>query len=281
MTTDQAQNTFPPLQKSKKVWFIIAAALLFPVILLIFATVQPKVFFDKSTLYYQLSANIFYIHWSVFLFLTVVFLHLIGKVSFKELGLEARKMGSVLWLFPAVWILEQLVLVIITLINSGEFRLNEIWLSNESILKAISSFISNLVATGLNEEVFFRGFLFIQLFLIFKAKIVGKNNRIYSLIISALLSSLIFAGCHLQFKSNTFLFLMLGGVVGCTIYFLTNNIFYGILLHGFFNSPLPLLPSEGDTAKFIVLGIIFAIIIMLSLKKRFRKKENLEIDNVE
>ena len=258
---------FPTSQEPKKWPFILITIFLFPIILLVVASMQPKIFFDKGSNFYLFSANIFYIHLSIFLLLTVVFIHFIGKVKFNELGLSFEKLKSVLWLVPVIWILEQLILFILSWFGLSTFSLNEIWLTNNSSTKALSSFIANTIATGLNEEVFFRGFLFTQFFILIMRRLKGSNKRNYAFIFAALISSLIFAMCHLQASLDAILFLTFGGLVGSTIYYLTNNIFYGIILHGFFNSPLPLLKCDEMTSKLVVLGIIIVIIILISVRK--------------
>lgn len=262
---------FPTSQEPKKWPFILMAVFLFPIILLVVASMQPKIFFDKNSNFYLFSANIFYIHLSIFILLTVGVIHYFGKVKFNELGLSFEKLKYVLWLVPVIWIVEQLILFIVSWFGLSTFSLNEIWLTNNSSTKALSSFVANTIATGLNEEVFFRGFLFTQFFIILNRRLKGSNKRNYAFIFAALLSSLIFAMCHLQASLDAILFLTFGGLVGSTIYYLTNNIFYGIILHGFFNSPLPLLKCDEMTAKLVVLSIIIGIIILISVRK-FKNK---------
>ena len=83
--------------------------------------------------------------------------------------------------------------------------------------------------------------------------------------------------CHLQSSLEVIMFLTFGGLVGSTIYYVTNNIFYGIILHGFFNSPLPLIKCDEMTAKLVVLIVIIGIIALISVRKLKNRKTELVI----
>jgi membrane protease YdiL (CAAX protease family) len=146
--------------------------------------------------------------------------------------------------------------------------MHPIWIESSSILKAVSSFIANVVGTGLNEETFFRGFLFTQLFLYFRKFRQGSAHQLIPFLPAAIVSSVLFALCHFQFNVAAFSFFMIGGMLGCWIYYVTNNIFYGIILHGFFNAPLPLIECSDDLAKIIVFNIITIIVCTQYFKRR-------------
>jgi membrane protease YdiL (CAAX protease family) len=266
--TDKIPINFASIQNPKNWKFIVTAILLFPTILLLVASFQPRILFDKDSIYYLFSVSVIYIHLPIFLLLTVIFIHAIGKIKFNDIGLRIGDLKSALWLFPTVWVCEQLVLLKLSIFNLIELKPNEIWTSNDLTIKTISSFITNTLATGLNEETFFRGFLFTQLFLIFRKNQSESPKQLKAVFQAAIVSSVVFAISHFQFSIGAFSFLIFGGLIGCWIYYSTNNLFYGIILHGFFNSPLPLLRCNENIDKFVVLSIIICIILIRHLKKR-------------
>ncbi|MBK9734422.1 MAG: CPBP family intramembrane metalloprotease [Saprospiraceae bacterium] len=63
-----------------------------------------------------------------------------------------------------------------------------------------------------------------------------KENprQLKAYILSAIVSSIVFAICHFQFNIGAFFVFGFGGLIGSWIYYSTNNLFYGIILHGFF-----------------------------------------------
>jgi membrane protease YdiL (CAAX protease family) len=258
--------------KVKNSIFLIISTLLFPAILLIIATLQPKVFFNKESIFYSLSFSVLYIHILLFILLTFFFINRIGQLPFADLGLNKKDFLKALWLIPVVWFSEQILLLILSFTTNTEIKLNDIWLNQNSIIKAISSFLANTVATGLNEETFFRGFLFVQFFHHFEN--FFNNKKLKAFFLAAFLSSVIFSLCHLQFSISALAFLMVGGLVGATIYYLTNNLFYGIILHGFFNSPLPIFECSDSYAKLTILLIIAIVVIIDVIKKRTHNTGN-------
>lgn len=258
--------------------FLIMSIFLFPVILLIILTFQPRVMYNKESIFYLLSTNILYIHLIIFLLLVIVFINKIGKVSLADLGLNKKDFVKSLWLIPIVWLLEQIFLLGFVFFTNYGIKINEVWLDQNKAIKELSYFVANTIATGLNEESFFRGFLFLQFFHHFKNNFI-HNNKLKAFLFAAFFSSVVFSLCHLQFNLVVFAFLIVGGLIGVVIYVLTNNLFYGIILHGFFNSPLPLIESSDGHAKLsvlLVIGIVVMtdVLIKSNTHRYFNKNDN-------
>jgi hypothetical protein len=254
------ENWLPEKLVSYK--FLMVATLLFPVVLVLAASFQPRMFFDQETLWYKYSASIFYLHWIIFSVLTLFFICKYGGLKFSDIGLKSSQALSLLWIPPIIWIAEQIVLSVLIPFGLAEFRLNEVWLTQATATRSISSFFANLLATGINEETFFRGFVFAQLYRRFGGEAANKSLQLKPFIITTLIASVIFAVMHLQVRPAVLLILMLGGIIGCLVYIRTRNLFVGISLHGVFNSPMPLLETGEVTAKIVVIALmlIFALI---------------------
>lgn len=252
--------------------FLIIATLLFPVVLLIAASFQPRIFFDKASFWYLFSASIFYLHWIIFGVLTLLFVCKFGGLNLSDIGLKSRQAISILWIPVVIWIAEQVVLTVLVPFGLAEFRLNEIWLSQPTATRSISSFFANLLATGINEETFFRGFLFAQLYRKFGGESANESLQLKPFLIATLIASLVFAVMHLQFQPAALLFLTLGGIIGCLVYARTRNLFVGIALHGVFNSPMPLFQTGENTAKIVVLGLMLIFILIYPLLNNNRTK---------
>ena len=122
--------------------------------------------------------------------------------------------------------------------------------SESSNLSVFYRGISVLIIAPIFEELFFRKFLFGELF------------KKYSLTVSILASSICFSAIHLpSYRSliPTFIF----GIIACLIYKKTRNIFYTIILHFFINLSWLLLMSYGKSYYEWIYGLNYNVIYWL------------------
>lgn len=161
-----------------------------------------------------------------------------------------------------------MVLALLVPFGFAEFKLNEIWLSQNETIKLISLFFANLLATGINEETFFRGFVFAQLYRKFGGESANEKLQLKPFLTATFTASLVFAVMHLQFQPAAFLFLTIGRIIGCLVYARTRNLFVGIAPHGVFNSPMPLLQTKDGIAKIAVIILMLVFILIYPFLKK-------------
>lgn len=236
-------------------WFAFGTVLLFPIVLLTWASLQP-ISLRENSLALLLSLNIYWIHGLTFLVLTC-FIILVGKLRLGDLGLKANLIPQAAGTVGVAWLLAQVFLVCLMPLGYAEVQLNQLW--TEAAADNILSFFANLLATGINEESFFRGFLFMQIYLLLSAKVASTRWNVKAFISATAISSLLFAFAHFRTDPADIAFLTFGGIVGVFIYSRTKNLFIGIGLHGLFNSPLAILECSPSVAKIVVLASLVII----------------------
>lgn len=235
--------------------FLALALLAFPVVLLVSATLRPRAWWDPAGPAHSFGIHIISIHWPIFLGVTFLVVHLFGKVSFRDMGLRREQLASALIWTAIAWVLLQVIVAMGQVLASGEWAMSSTWGEPRSSQEEIFSFLANTLGTGLNEEVFFRGFVFVQLLGFFS----GRMAPGIAFSVAVVASALLFALAHLQVSLTPLAFLSIGGVIAALLYARTGNLFLSMGLHGLFNAPMVILSVDETFAKVAVLIIVALI----------------------
>ena len=147
----------------------------------------------------------------------------------------------------------------------GQLSRNGAW-GELSATSVLGNLVSQLFGNALQEEIVWRGFVFVQLFLFLKGR---RTKR--PLLTSLLISQTFFALLHIPFQLITrgsslaalpFWILATGvaGVIFAVLYIKTQNLFVSVGFHALFNEPTqlfapPIDPSQIPTTIVTLLGL--------------------------
>lgn len=126
-----------------------------------------------------------------------------------------------------------------------------------------------MFGNALLEEIVFRGFLFVQLFLL-----CGKiKHHPFRVTAAMLISQTIFALMHVPNRNYSgyagmefvydFIQLVILGTVFCLLYWLTRNLFMVVGVHALVN--ISMLLRKSDYAQVSMLGTLLLLVILLPL----------------
>jgi len=189
------------------------------------------------------------------------------NLRWRDFGLKAASLLPAIVLILGLWLLMNVGLLILALIQGSEISFANDW-QTTGIIAVFGILISQLFGNALIEESLFRGFLIPQLFL--KLKGVGDNPFPRGLIYAVILSLVVFTLQHLMNLSNTgigsvlqtmFGIFLVGGLF--TVFYLrTKNLFLTIGFHALNNAPTPIFQSTeaGAQGTMIVLGILLLLL---------------------
>lgn len=216
-----------------------------------------------------LSANL------IGLFVEVaVFLLLIAKVTPRELGLRKNKLLPGVFGFLLFWFAVHLVNLGVNLFTGSRI------VFNDNITKypgdLIGGLLGQLFGNALLEEIVFRGFLFVQIFLLCSA-IKRRPARVSAAIF---ISQAIFALMHIPNRIYTgltgvefvydFIQLVAWGSVFCLLYLLTENLFFVVGIHALMNEPLMIWYNEYTTVIVAVCIPLMTCLLLLFKRKQRR-----------
>lgn len=164
--------------------------------------------------------------------------------------------------------------------TAGQISWNDAWREPGATV-VLGELVSQLFGNTLSEEIIWRGFVFVQLFLLFKQREVKR-----ALLKSLLISQGLFALMHIPFQLNNwgstwaelpFWLLATGtaGVIFAVVYIKTNNLFIAVGFHAIFNEPTqlfapPIEPSQLPTTIATLLGL--ALIFLSRVGQLWRRE---------
>lgn len=191
-----------------------------------------------------------------------------GGLTIRDIGLKKEKILPAVLGALTFWVVLNIFVFLIEALSHSGSTLNQTLLTEPGII--LGNFMGQLFGNAFLEEVVFRGFLFVHLYLLLKK--AGKSRILYAL----LLSQTIFALMHLPNRIYSglngieFVFdftqLLLIGLLFSLIYYLTDNLFLLIGLHSLLNSP-PMIWSSQYTS-IIALTMLLLLPILLKYLKR-------------
>lgn len=177
----------------------------------------------------------------------------VGRLSPHDLGLVRSHLAPALLWGLGFWIAAQLLALGMT---GGEFAPAPLISGGRESTATIGRLLGQLLGNALCEELFWRGFVMVQLSAIVCRRFKLSPTR--ALLIGVLVSSLLFALSHLPRDLETdatakqLVVLQVawfaGGLAFAGLYALSGNLFLAIVFHSLSNTPTPLLEGFAPTA---------------------------------
>lgn len=193
--------------------------------------------------------------------IVVIVICLTSRLKLRDLGLSSN-LGKAIIFTALLWTLTQAALFVWQLIVLGAPQWNSAWQEMVPTF-VLGTFISQILGNSLYEEIVFRGFIFVQLYLFL------THRKIRRPLLTALLTSQVFfALLHIPMQlvregvswSGLLFWLTATGVAGIIFalcYAKTQNLFIAVGIHALFNAPVQLfLPPTEDSqlpATFVTL----------------------------
>lgn len=197
--------------------------------------------------------------------LVTLYVCVFGRLRPRDLGLTSSLPQALLFT-ALLWTLTQVGVALWQLGTAGQLSWNSAWREPGTTF-VFGKLVSQLFGNALQEEIVWRGFIFVQLFLLLKGRGVKR-----ALLTSLLISQTLFALMHIPFQLITrgssltelpFWLLATGvaGVIFAVLYLKTQNLFIAVGFNALFNEPTqlfapPLDPSQLPTATVTLLGLV-------------------------
>ena len=211
--------------------------------------------------------------------LTVIYVRMFGGLRLRDLGLTSNLTRALLFT-ALLWALTQPALAIWQIGTTGQISWNSAW-KEPGATFVLGELTSQLFGNALYEEIAFRGFVFVQLFLLLK-----ERNVRHALLKALLISQGFFALTHIPFQLLSwgstwaelpFWLLATGiaGVIFAVIYIKTQNLFIAVGFHAVFNEPTqlfapPIEPSQIPTTIVTFLGL--ALVLLPHIRRLWQKE---------
>jgi uncharacterized protein len=185
----------------------------------------------------------------------------LGRLRPVDVGLQRNKLLSAVLFGLVLWGLGQLAVVLFGLFTGESLVLQP------RGLFVVYTFLGQLLGNALYEEIAFRGFLLLQLYL----KIAGSHRL--RLILALVLSQAFFALIHipniflvrelvLSALPTDLLRLFVLGLVFAFIYLYTGNLFVAVVVHAFANVPALIWTVPGLDAGFALFSLALLLVIL-------------------
>ena len=182
--------------------------------------------------------------------LVLVFLRAAGGLRLSDVGLTSSLPRALLFT-ALLWALTQLGIALWQLGASGQIFWNGAWRDPGAAVVA-ESLYSQLFGNALYEEIVFRGFILVQIYLFMQRRQV-RHPFVTTLLTSQLFFALIHVPLQVKGFSRGWLELLpwilatgVAGVIFAALYLKTQNLFIGVGFHALFNTPTQLFapPTE-------------------------------------
>ena len=205
----------------------------------------------------------------------------IGKEKPTNLGIIASNLPVGIIAFFGLYLLINITLLIINVAVQQPLIWYPYWLYSGSpgLTWDVGSLLGQIFGNVLLEEVFFRGFLFIQ---ISKKFTKSMQNSTWGMIIGAVLSNFLFSLLHIPsliqqgIHGSTMawtLFLLFGiGIFLTTVYFVTENLFIVMSVHVFYNISFALFYPTFNTRYLVVIITTVSLIVWIMIKVNLKRK---------
>jgi membrane protease YdiL (CAAX protease family) len=221
----------------------------------------------------------------------VILILIFGKLKPKDIGLEKKKILPAIIVISSIWLFYNIVGLVYTLsLNGGVVFDNEILDDGWNVV--LGQFIGQIFGCGPFEEIIYRAFFLIQIYLLLIRRNLEEPNKISkkALISSIIITQIFFALIHIpdrvwenqplnEYWMDMFS-LFIYGVVFVLLYLRTNNILIVAGIHALLNRTTSLfMPSFYSWIIiwiFAVLLLIFYPIIIDKMKNKKHTQQNLE-----
>ena len=212
---------------------------------------------------------------------------ILGKLQPRDIGLEKKKILHAFIVIISIWLFYQIVGLIYTLALNRSIVLDQHILNNGWNV-VLGQTIAQLFGCGPYEEIIYRAFFIIQIYLLIKNKNGENHNRISkkALFISLIATQIFFALIHIpdriwenqpleEYWMDMFSLFMYG-IVFALLYLRTNNILIVAGIHALLNWTVSLFMPQFYGWIIIWISYVMLLIfypIVTDRIKRFEKKE--------
>lgn len=204
--------------------------------------------------------------------IVVIYLMTIVRIPPRDLGLRREKLPAGCMWTVVFWLSVNAVSTGIALLTGADLNLNQALAEYPNLV--LGQLLGQLFGNALLEEIIFRGFLFVQMYL-WLTRVRKPSSRIFS---AMLISQIIFALMHIPNRIYSglsgieFVFdfaqLVLLGMLFALLYVLTRNLFLVIGIHSLLNvSQVVWTSSYATAATFTCMLLMIAILLLLRRKK--------------
>lgn len=220
-----------------------------------------------------LAANLFGLVLEV-----VIFLCIIAKLSLRDLGLKRNTLLAGLIGTFLFWLAINIVDLGMTLLTHSSLTFNNDIFTNSNVV--FGEFLGQIFGNALLEEVLFRGFLLVQIYLLLK-KVNNNTSRIgYAMLIS----QSIFAAIHIPNRIYSglvgmdfvydFIVLVILGVIFSLLYVLTKNLFFVIGVHSLMNVQIMFWNSSFTHTATLICVLLLTCLLICFKRKEFRAQKS-------
>ncbi|TFG20993.1 MAG: CPBP family intramembrane metalloprotease [Promethearchaeota archaeon] len=275
------ENIVEPQQE--KSWIFVIGSYLLDIAIIIFlmSLVYPKGWLSPIDYATEGIINTTLVA-SLLLFLIVIILLIcvIGKEKPRNIGLKGSKIPVGIITFFGFYLLLNILLLIINVAAQQPLIWYPYWLysSTPGLTWDVGDLLGQIFGNVLLEEVFFRGFIFIQMTKKF-TKLM--QNSTWGIINGAIVSNFLFSllhiptlikqGFHGASMALTLLLLFGIGILLTSVYFITENLFVVMSVHVFYNISFALFYPIIPTYLLVIIFTIVGLIIWGILKYKFEK----------
>jgi membrane protease YdiL (CAAX protease family) len=217
----------------------------------------------------------------VFLIIVIIIVRFLGQVKLNSIGLNLHELPVGLISFFGLYIILNILLLIINVAVNNPLIWYPYWMDSGTpgITWDVGNLLGQIFGNVLLEEVFYRGFLFIQ----FSKKFIKSMNSVtWGIILGAIASNFLFSLLHIPslIRQGVYgtdmvlnlLFLFAIGVLLTFVYFITENIFIAMSVHILNNISFALFNDIYPTTFLILFITIAAMIIWAVIKIQMQKK---------
>ncbi|OMD36936.1 CPBP family intramembrane glutamic endopeptidase [Paenibacillus odorifer] len=226
-----------------------------------------------------LAANLFGLVLEV-----VIFLCIIAKLSPNDIGLRKNKLLAGLIGTLLFWLAINIVDLGMTLLTHSSLTFNNDIFTNSNVV--FGGFLGQIFGNALLEEVLFRGFLLVQIYLLLnKVKKVKTNTS--RIVYAMLISQSIFAAIHIPNRIYSglvginfvydFIVLVILGIIFSLLYVLTKNLFFVIGVHSLMNVQIMFWDSSFTYTATLICVLLLACLLICFRRKKFRAEKSMDL----
>jgi uncharacterized protein len=218
----------------------------------------------------------------IFLLVVIIIVRLLGRVKLNTMGLNLYRLPVGIISFFGLYIILNILLLIINVAVHNPLIWHPYWMDSGTlgITWDVGNLLGQIFGNVLLEEVFYRGFLFIQ----FSKKFTkSMNNPTWGIISGAIASNFLFSLLHIpslirqgvygmDMALNLLILFSIGALL-TSVYFITGNLYIAMGVHILNNISFALFNDIFPT-NFLILFITIAVMVIWAVIKIQMQKNN-------
>lgn len=171
-----------------------------------------------------------------------------------------------------------------TLLTHSSLTFNNDIFTNSNVV--FGGFLGQIFGNALLEEVLFRGFLLVQIYLLLN-KVKKVKNNTSRIVYAMLISQSIFAAIHIPNRIYSglvgmdfvydFIVLVILGVIFSLLYVLTKNLFFVIGVHSLMNVQIMFWNSSFTYTATLICVLLLTCLLICFKRKKFRAQKSMDL----